>query len=332
VSVLLHVMKHGAGLRVRGEVSPALLDGLETLQAIWQRWRPRRYRQVSIIADREEPATSALSDEGVFAFSGGVDATFSLFRHLHGTVGRNGRKPGAALLVHGMDIPLDRLDFFEGAARRADRILRNTGVPLIPLRTNARQLRQDWEDAFGLLLSGCFLLLQSGYRHSIRGSGEPYDTLLLPWGATPLTDRLASTEAQEHIHDGAEFDRTEKVRWLAEHTAVTGDLRVCWAGPELDRNCGECEKCVRTMLNFWAVGREIPPAFPTPLTAPRVRSLRPKNEVQLRELRSILQHAFRHHNESDQIYLALRRVLRGASVRQYRYRASELIYRSFQLR
>ena len=325
-AVLLKAMESRRDIVVEGRVSPKLLDGLEILQAIWHRWRPNRYHPIAISADEESEATPVEGERpAIFAFSGGVDASFSLFRHLHGHAGRNNRTPGAALLVHGMDIPLDRDDFYNNAAARAKRMLEGTGVRLIRMRTNSRQLRQNWEDSFGLQLTGCFLVFQHMFSAALSGSGEPYDTLVLPWGSTPLTDNLASTLLMEREHDGCAYDRTEKVHWLVRHTDITDDLRVCWAGPNLDRNCGECEKCVRTMLNFWAIGHKVPAAFPEQLTPKLIRTVVPKNEAQLRELKSLFRHSQRCRTANDPITRSLRAVLRRAKVKRI---ASRVLYLS----
>jgi hypothetical protein len=330
VGVLLLAMQEGREVVVEGRVSPTLLNGLETLQEIWHRWRPKRYRIVRIRAEEESELVPASEQVGaVFLFSGGVDGSFSLFRHLSGQAGRNTRRPRAAVLLHGMDIPLQRPDFFAGAARRAERMLKGTSVDLIRMRTNSRSIEQRWDDSFGLEMSSCLLALQGTYSAAIRGSGEPYDTLHMPWGSTPLTDRLASTAAMEIVHDGCAFNRTEKIEWLAENTQITDQLRVCWAGPQRDRNCGECEKCVRTMLNFWAIGLTPPSnAFSTQLTPDRVRSIRLKNKVQLTELNSLVAFAATRRSDKDPIFRALNSVLRRESFKDYRQTASYLARRA----
>ncbi len=48
------------------------------------------------------------------------------------------------------------------------------------------------------------------------------------------------------VHDGAGYSRTEKVGFVAQHPVATKALKVCWQGKERGRNCGVCEKCVRT--------------------------------------------------------------------------------------
>lgn len=90
VSVLLHVMEHGSVLRVLGSVSPTLLAGLDATQEVWMRWRPSRYRRIAIEADHESELAPHDHDcsTAICAFSGGVDASFTLFRHLLGHAGR----------------------------------------------------------------------------------------------------------------------------------------------------------------------------------------------------------------------------------------------------
>jgi hypothetical protein len=331
-AILFRAMERGKDIVVEGEVSPKLLEGLETLQSIWRRWKPQRYRIVDIWAERESELTAIAPDRpALCAFSGGVDGTFSFYRHYLGLAGRNTRRPGAAMLVHGMDIPLERNDFFLGAARRAEKMLSATGVPILLVRSSTRSLKMDWEDSFGMQLFSCFLLFQKHFAWAINGSGEPYESLVLPWGSTPVTDPHCATAAMQLIIDGCAYDRTEKVRWLVDNTKIAQDLRVCWAGKQLDRNCGVCEKCIRTMLNFWALGADIPEAFPSKLNPILVRSLRPRNEIQLRELLTLNRHAEKFHHQNDPILRSLKAVIFKYKI--YKFKNDFFYYiRNFNLR
>lgn len=329
---LLVGMRQGWDIAVEGVVSPTLLANLEQLQRIWHRWCPEQYARVGLSSSAEAEVVSVADPRpALFAFSGGVDASFTLFRHLRGTVGRNNRQPGVALFVHGMDIPLERQAFFDRAQERALRVLTDTGVPLLCMRTNARDLGMDWEHSYGLQLGGCFLALQSRFSHAVKASGEPYEALVFPWGSTPMTDPLLSTATMHMEHDGCEFDRTEKVDWLAQQTRITTDLRVCWAGADLSRNCGECEKCVRTMLNFWAMGHKVPPAFPTELTPQRVKTVWVSNDVQLTEIKTLLTHARKHHAPGGAIMQALERLVLRSKLRQAKRRVWHGIKNSVKL-
>jgi hypothetical protein len=56
------------------------------------------------------------------------------------------------------------------------------------------------------------------------------------------------------MHDGCEANRVDKSAKIAESTIALSNLRVCWKNPDGDYNCGQCEKCQRTMINLLAVG------------------------------------------------------------------------------
>ena len=194
--------------------------------------------------------------------------------------------------------------------KRAQSILEEcAGIPLIPLRSNSRILNQDWEDSFGLQLASCFLFLQADFSYAIKGSEEPYDQLFFPWGATPLTTPLTSTEGLTIVEDGCSFDRNDKVRYLAERTKASRHLRVCWAGDKHDRNCGECEKCLRTMLNYWVNGLEVADSFPRSLSPNVIRSIRLTNEGQASNLLSISELAAKGDLANTDIARAIRSVL-----------------------
>ena len=68
------------------------------------------------------------------------------------------------------------------------------------------------------------------------------------------------------------------------------------------------------MLNFWAVALPVPAAFPNSLTPAIVKSIRPKNDVQLLELQSLLRHAAQHHGPSDPLMGAMQQVIRRAKL------------------
>ena len=68
-----------------------------------------------------------------------------------------------------------------------------------------------------------------------------------------MTDPLLSTSATTVVHDGAEATRVEKTRAVAESALALRSLRVCWRSRS-DHNCGDCEKCYRTMTTLSLLG------------------------------------------------------------------------------
>ena len=101
-------------------------------------------------------------------------------------------------------------------------------------------------------LVACLQNFKGLFNPGIIGSAGPYRSLVIPNGSSPITDPLLSSASFKVIHDGAAFDRTDKVAALAQWQADLDGLRVCWQGSTKSENCGHCEKCVRTKLNFQA--------------------------------------------------------------------------------
>lgn len=307
VLALLHGMRNKAKIRVEGQVSSTLLAGLDLLQDIWAGWRPGVYHKVDLQAAREREMPTSPIDRTLVAFSGGVDAAYSLFKALQAAPDPS---KIAAIQVQGFDIPLDQDQAYAGAREKALAMLASTSASLIALRTNSRSLKLDWEDSFGLHVCACFLLLQRGARRGIIGSpGRKLDQFIYPLGSTHLTDHLASTAAMDIVHDGSERDRSEKIAWLAEHSNVGPHLRVCWQGIQKDRNCGVCEKCLRTKLNFWSVGLPHPPSLPGPLIREDVLALIVDNQRKLVDMENILHHGKNRYQPSDPILRAVAEVV-----------------------
>lgn len=285
LGALFTAMRIGHPMYAHGEVSSSLLRNLEEFQAAWARWAPSRYHPVEITPDREStdllPSTRG---QAVFGYSGGVDSTFTLYRHTRRLAGRRSRRLGVGLLIHGFDIPLAQTSAFETVTTRAARLLRDEAVDLVPLVTNFRELGDDWEDVFAAALASCLHLFAGGYGAGLIGSSEPYDHLVIPWGSTPITDHLLSADDFPIINDGAEYARIDKVAEIGGWEEARRTLRVCWAGPRSDANCGVCEKCIRTILCFRALDLGLPDCFERDVEDEQIRALRGMSRAAVAEM------------------------------------------------
>lgn len=287
---LLMWMAAGVPVHVHGAVTRQLLANLDEWQAAWSSWRPERYRRVQITVDEVVDLHSP-NDTTIAAFSGGVDACFTVRRHLTDAAGWQRANLRAVMLVHGFDVPLDQSRTFEQVRLRAMQTLGSTNLELITVRTNLRDLGQDWEDGVALALAACLNLLSSEFGVGLIGSSQPYSGLVLPWGSNPVTDHLTSTGTMSIRHDGAGCNRTDKVALLATWPEARDNLRVCWQGEELDRNCGLCEKCMRTILNFQALGETVPQAFSTTPSERQISKARLSHTAVIAEWRSLAEEA-----------------------------------------
>ena len=68
---------------------------------------------------------------------------------------------------------------------------------------------------------------------------------------------LVQTERTELIIDGCQYRRVDKIKNIADWDIAQKYLNVCNAFPKFDgfANCGECEKCARTLLPLEILGK-----------------------------------------------------------------------------
>ncbi len=287
VAALFTAMREGRPMHVDGPVTATLLRNLEEFQEAWALWRSR-LRRVPITADQILPAREPEHRRGVFAVSGGVDGTFALLRHHGGRAGLRTARPVCATVVHGFDIPLGERSAFERAHRGIAAVTGALGVPLATVRTNLRELLcADWNMEYHTALAACLFQFRGLANVAVSGACEDYGHLILPWGSNPVTDPLLSGGGLELHTEGGGFTRTQRVRMICDYPDVAAKLRVCWEGPITGGNCGHCEKCIRTKLNFMANGFE-PLCFDERPTQAEILGLTTRNAAQLAMLRELL--------------------------------------------
>lgn len=301
IALVMAAMREGRDLLIDGAVSLRLLAGLEEWVGHWSRLRPGRYHRIALrlsTPDCPPPRCPPASPQlAVVAFSGGIDARYSLWRHRHGVVQHRRRRLVAAVIVQGLDLPLNLPEAFATAQAEAQLSLDSLGLPLLPVRTNLRQLTgAGIDEAHGVVLVACLQLLKARAGTALIGSSEPYDDLVPGWGSSPVTDHLLSSDSLHIVHDGAEDDRCDKIRLLARWPDSTVNLRVCFHY-ELarGRNCLRCEKCLRTIAGFAVQGLPVPASLggDAAVLSRRVPWFKLRTPAQVVEWRILQRHAAR---------------------------------------
>jgi hypothetical protein len=283
VGSILMAMRNRARIHVHGRVSRSLIVNLFEFQSAWQCWRPEKYVRVRIGADEEGESEPPPGREAALcAFTGGVDSTFTIYRHKSGLCGRGGRKIEAALFVQGFDIPLEDHDAFARAADRASRTLRTLDVPLITMASNHKELNHEWNDTHGIGLASCLMFFQRRFAEGLIPSTYTYADLSLPWGSNPITDHLLSSKSFRVSHDGAARSRLQKLVQLKDWPEGYNNLRVCYSCEQKDQNCSRCSKCILTLLTFKLFGLPLPQSFREDVTEQAILALRdlPEHEVE----------------------------------------------------
>ncbi|HEX2232976.1 MAG TPA: hypothetical protein VHG69_06385 [Thermoleophilaceae bacterium] len=244
---LLHAMKLGGPLRLPGPVSPLLLSRAAQLQDILHVW-DRSFTKTSVEADSREPASGGGTDVACF-FSGGVDSFY--------TVLKNRDEITDLIFCSGLDLQVDGSpSLAREVTSMVEEVAAALGKRLVRVETNIRSFSDryvGWGLFHGSVLATIGLLFQHRFRKVLIPATHTYADLF-PWGSHPLVDPLWSTETTSFVHEGCEATRVEKVRFISASEVAMDWLRVCWENRDAAYNCGECEKCLRTMINLQVVG------------------------------------------------------------------------------
>lgn len=264
--------------------SPRLLENFKRLQSIFGTWKSD-LKPFTVNVQPEKPR--AANEMVCSFFSGGVDGLYTLVS--------NESEITHLIYINGFDFHVSSEEFAINVQRLRN-LTASFGKEIIPVETNFYDfdklygVGRHW--SHGACLASVALLLQPA--KCIVPTSFSYRDLS-PWGTHPLTDNLWSTEVTEIVHDTADLERPDKILRIAERSqSVLDNLVVCWKYP--DRNCGQCLKCIRTMIIFKILGIENG-AFTSSISAEYVSKLSLSQEDRV-HFEDLLRFAIEQGNES----------------------------------
>lgn len=245
----------GEPLHICKPVDSLLFENIHELMHIWKRWYPH-LKVVPVRAEVVRSEQRKTPGKTAAFFSGGADSFFTALRHCDGSSAATGFGIDELLHVWGFDIPLRYPEAYQRMHRNLQIAARALGKEVIDVATNLRDTRLE-KTGWGPLFNGCALAsvalaLEKRYSTALIASSFGYADLQ-PWGSHPLTDPLSSTNETRIVHDGAAFDRVQKIEFIARSEVAMRFLHVCWKS-ESDKNCGNCHKCYRTMTTLALLG------------------------------------------------------------------------------
>jgi hypothetical protein len=308
---LLPCMAAGCDCVIDRPVSDRWLDGVGGIQTAL----PSLDSELSAVrligaVPRPTPGPAA---PGVGAFfSGGVDSFYTVLGHLDEIT--------HLVMVHGLDIPLGNRAMRRKVSETLRRVAGALEKEFVEVETNCRSLSDHYVDphwTYGALLAAVSHVLSPVLGRMYVPSSGKVDAMD-PWGSRPDLEPLWSTETLEVCIDGCGATRVEKTASVARSEIALGSLRVCWKVRRGSYNCGRCEKCLRTMVNLYAVGAlERCPTFPARLNPRRLYQLKIRRPGAREYARQNLD-ALEAEGLDPRLCLALRRVVGGASGGKWR--------------
>jgi hypothetical protein len=222
-------------------------------------WDPRLGVPPEVLCDYADTTRNSYA-AGIF-LSGGVDSTASLRKLTTEYAVGDARRPKYAMLLDYQSIGgVDERELSERFDRRkvnCGTLAKACGVELVSIRTNIRVLNgsmtvfmQKWH---GAILASVAHALSSFIGRAYISATYDFATLA-PWGSHPALDFFYSSDRVDILHTGHEMSRLDKVRVLSAWPEALAVINVCTSKTSGGRNCGRCEKCVRTRLELLAVG------------------------------------------------------------------------------
>lgn len=256
---LLAGMYYQEDIEVRGVVSPRLAYQLEEYQYLLNFRMPNivtpvdiKYTQLQALNEKPEAVGTA--------FSGGVDSFFTLLNNLPQNQPIPEYQITHALFIHGYDILNKDRSKYQAYYSRFHDALKQIDVELVSMETNLFSFiapRMKLNLFYGPVLIGSAHVFGNLFRKFFVSSSNDY-WQIKKWTSSsdPTSDPLLSTETMEIIHYGAATRRVEKIEAISNWKPAQENLRVCLPDDmEEISNCSRCEKCVRTMIPIYALGK-----------------------------------------------------------------------------
>ncbi len=254
--LLPHAMATGQDIHIHGRVDPVVLSNAKRMARTWAMWQPGKMHRSSITADEIVVPTPSPENRTATFFSGGVDSTHMLIA--------TGRLPkqGTAVTVHGMDYDLDAHAQFAELLSSTDGLLEQLNYRRIVIRSNASQIVRG-SHAWAMAIAGHAWLLSAMFQSAEMAADFTLeqDMLTFPWASNAVTNRYFQGSAFELEARGECVSRTQKVEILASNEIALRSSTFCKKKNLRPKNCGTCQKCLRTKAMFLVTGGLIPDIF-----------------------------------------------------------------------
>lgn len=258
VNLLFYAMEHKLDIICEEKISEKLYYQLTEYFIPSVSKNIGKYQPINIIADVTNEQLETANAVGG-SLSGGVDSFYTLLRHLD-------RKETSYNITH--------LTFFNAGAsgqyggeearvKYQNRIAwikdvaDNLGKKLICIDTNINEFLQENHQATHTLRTLSLpLLLQKLFSRYYFASGvsfKKFEFIEKDCATYDLLNVLClSTENLQFYSSGGEVSRLEKVKYISNFDITYSRLNVCVAE---DINCSKCEKCQRTMMELYVLGK-----------------------------------------------------------------------------
>jgi hypothetical protein len=217
-------------------------------------------------------------------------------------------------MIHGFEIPPNNETDFQIAYRRGLEVCDALDVGLTVARTNWREFQHSWRQAFIFGVAATLNQFSATVSRGVVAADEPYEGEILGYGNNSITNQMMGNPSFPLEFTGAGYSRTQKAQLLKNEDVALKNIRVCSRPEAGGKNCGECEKCTRSKLNFLVAGVKNMPALGRPFSMTDFQKLGFKSQLKLSFYREML--AYGDWSEHREIEEAIRNALRRAEIQR----------------
>jgi len=249
---------------VEGSLCPALVSNLQGVFMMLNAWYPDHFPAPPHIEASKGLNASVPSGNGAISLmSGGIDSLCLLrANHLHFPDGHLSRIKACVSVAQSAQPMANREAIYkkmEGRLAAVRPVTGAAGVELMPAITNTWWLNPDGyfygQKAYSSQLSAVTSMFSRRFHKGYIASS--YDAAFTgkPWGSHPQLDAYYSSAHFQMENSGTEMTRLRKVEVVADWPVALQHIRVCQNDNSASKNCGTCEKCIRTMLMLEGMGK-----------------------------------------------------------------------------
>ncbi len=248
------------------ELDQDFYDCIPVLKRSYAQMYPEARWQGSIQVERLLDCSREGAQGAAAMFSGGVDATMTLLRHYE-------ERP-QLITIWGSDIAWDNREGWRTMEKGLADTAQAYGLPLQVIRSGFRQfdeeevlaqeyqalLQEHWwfgvKHGIAIICHAAPLMWLEKLRTLYMASSFCAADQQVRCASYPTIDDNVRFFGCQVFHDGFELSRQDKIRGIIRRKEELGlpvFLHVCWESKGGGNCCG-CEKCLRTMVGFWAEG------------------------------------------------------------------------------
>lgn len=259
IGILNYAMALGEDISSEAPVSARLLYQIKTyFIPTMKDVRPSTYKEIKLYADESDWKTESAGAVATSA-SGGVDSYYSIYKHMDNVSEKY--KLTHLLIANQFNIYGEEKSIrvqFEELIEDTKIIPEHYGLQFIEMYTNHYEFSFDgFVQEYSLRICSYALALQKLFSVYYVSSGVSFKEFGFcnhdSDGFDIFNLALASNDMITFYSSGGELGRTEKIHYFSNDLFIQNHLKVC--NDDNRKNCGICEKCLRTMLSLEIIGK-----------------------------------------------------------------------------